>query len=92
MAFNKTDRPEGAKMRRPGGMRRRKKVCVFCGDKNGVIDYKDTNKLKRYVSERGKILPRRITGNCAKHQSFNCSYQARSPHRTHAICMRIIFD
>ena len=36
MAFNKTDRPEGAKMRRPGGMRRRKKVCVFCGDKNGV--------------------------------------------------------
>ena len=48
--------------------RRRKKVCVFCGDKNGVIDYKDVNKLKRYVSERGKILPRRITGNCAKHQ------------------------
>ena len=47
---------------------RRRKVCVFCGDKNGVIDYKDTNKLKRYVSERGKILPRRITGNCAKHQ------------------------
>ena len=47
---------------------RRKKVCVFCGDKNGVIDYKDVNKLKRYVSERGKILPRRITGNCAKHQ------------------------
>ena len=52
MAFNKTDRPEGAKMRRPGGMRRRKKVCVFCGDKNGTIDYKDVNKLKRYVSER----------------------------------------
>ena len=66
MAFNKTDRPEGAKMRRPGGMRRRKKVCVFCGDKNGVIDYKDTNKLKRYVSERGKILPRRITGTSLK--------------------------
>ena len=61
MAFNKSDRPDGAKMRRPGGMRRRKKVCVFCGDKNGTIDYK-------YVSERGKILPRRITGNCAKHQ------------------------
>ena len=61
MAFNKTDRPDGAKMRRPGGMRRRKKVCVFCGDKNGTIDYKDVNKLKRYVSERGKILPRRIT-------------------------------
>ncbi len=48
-------------------MHRRKKVCVFCG-KDNVIDYKDTNKLKRYISERGKILPRRITGNCAKHQ------------------------
>ena len=65
MAFNKT--AEGSSMkRRP--MRRRKKVCVFCGEKNGTIDYKDVNKLKRYVSERGKILPRRITGNCAKHQ------------------------
>jgi len=41
--------------------------CVFCGE-NNAIDYKDTAKLKRYVSERGKILPRRITGNCAKHQ------------------------
>lgn len=66
MAFNKADKPEGAKVRR-GGVRRRKKVCVFCG-KDNVIDYKDTNKLKRYISERGKILPRRITGNCAKHQ------------------------
>ena len=68
MAFNKTDRPDGAKMIRPGVMRRTKKFCVFCRDKNCVIDYKDTKKLKRYVSERGKILPRRITGNCAKHQ------------------------
>ena len=67
MAFNKTDKAESP-MKRRGGIRRRKKVCVFCGEKNGEIDYKDTNKLKRYVSERGKILPRRITGNCAKHQ------------------------
>ena len=67
MAFNRNDKADGAKMRR-GGMRRRKKVCVFCGEKSGDIDYKDVNKLKRYVSERGKILPRRITGNCAKHQ------------------------
>ncbi|MCI5494011.1 MAG: 30S ribosomal protein S18 [Lachnospiraceae bacterium] len=66
MAFNKSDR-DGAPMRRRGGMHRRKKVCVFCG-KDNAIDYKDTNKLKRYISERGKILPRRITGNCAKHQ------------------------
>ena len=66
MAFNKSERPDSP-MRRRGG-RRRKKVCVFCASENTVIDYKDTNKLKRYVSERGKILPRRITGNCAKHQ------------------------
>ena len=53
--------------RRGGGMRR-KKVCQFCADKTEKIDYKDTEKLKRYVTERGKILPRRITGNCAVHQ------------------------
>lgn len=52
MAFNKAADREGAPMkRRP--MHRRKKVCVFCG-KDNVIDYKDTNKLKRYISERGK--------------------------------------
>ena len=68
MAFNKGDKTDASKIRR-GGMRRRKKVCAFCADKeHDYIDYKDVNKLKRYVSERGKILPRRITGNCAKHQ------------------------
>ena len=60
MAYNKS-----AGGRRP--MHRRKKVCVFCG-KDNVISYKDTATLKKYISERGKILPRRITGNCAKHQ------------------------
>ena len=54
----------------PGGrMRRsRKKVCAFCSDKSEFIDYKDINKLRKYVTERGKILPRRISGTCAKHQ------------------------
>ena len=66
MAFVKADKSDSP-MKRKGGIRRRKKVCVFCG-KDNVIDYKDPAKLKRYVSERGKILPRRITGNCAKHQ------------------------
>ena len=47
MAFNRNDKADGAKVRRTGGIRRRKKVCVFCGEKNGDIDYKDTNKLKR---------------------------------------------
>lgn len=48
--------------------RRKKRVCTFCADKLNHIEYKDAPKLKRYISERGKILPRRITGNCAKHQ------------------------
>ena len=68
MSFNKTDRNDGAAPMKRRPMSRRKKVCVFCADKESVIDYKDTNKLKRYISERGKILPRRITGNWAKHQ------------------------
>ena len=66
MPDKKAERPEGQMRRRP--MRRRKKVCAFCADANKVLDYKDVATLKHYVSERGKILPRRITGNCAKHQ------------------------
>jgi small subunit ribosomal protein S18 len=55
--------------RNSGKMRRAKrKVCAFCMDKSEFIDYKDINKLRKYVTERGKILPRRISGNCAKHQ------------------------
>ncbi len=48
--------------------RKRKKVCQFCADKSEHIDYKDTAKLRRFLSERGKILPRRTTGTCAAHQ------------------------
>ena len=47
---------------------RRKKVCQFCADKTETFDYKDVEKLRKYVTERGKILPKRITGNCAMHQ------------------------
>ncbi|MCC8044493.1 MAG: 30S ribosomal protein S18 [Clostridiales bacterium] len=79
MAFNK-DRGDAPMKRRSGGIRRRKKVCVFCGKENNEIDYKDVNKLKRYVSERGKILPRRITGNCAKHQRALTVAIKRSRH------------
>ena len=50
-------------------VRRRKKVCAFCADKtNAGIDYKDVNKLNKFTSDRAKILPRRVTGTCAKHQ------------------------
>ncbi|MCQ2354026.1 MAG: 30S ribosomal protein S18 [Clostridia bacterium] len=48
--------------------RRRKKVCVFCEEKINYIDYKDAGRLRKFISERGKILPRRISGTCAKHQ------------------------
>ncbi len=53
---------------RPGGRRPRKKVCAFCVDKVEHIDYKDVAKLRRYMSERAKIVPRRVTGTCARHQ------------------------
>ena len=49
-------------------MRPKKKVCIFCKNKNLVIDYKDVETLKRFVSPNGKISPRRVTGACAKHQ------------------------
>lgn len=55
-------------MRRDKGRRTRRKVCSFCVDKVEAIDYKDLPRLRRYITERGKILPRRISGNCAKHQ------------------------
>ena len=46
----------------------RKKICSFCANKSSNIDYKDINKLNKHITERGKILPRRVNGNCSKHQ------------------------
>lgn len=57
-----------AAVKRERGRRPRKRVCSFCVDKVDSIDYKETQKLRKYITERGKILPRRISGNCAKHQ------------------------
>jgi small subunit ribosomal protein S18 len=56
-------RPRRDYRRRP-----RRKVCSFCAEKATFIDYKEVNRLRRFVTERGKILPRRVSGNCAKHQ------------------------
>jgi len=54
---------------KPSRFRRmRRKICSFCVDKVDYIDYKSVNRLRRFVSERGKILPRRTTGTCASHQ------------------------
>ncbi|MEF9917656.1 MAG: 30S ribosomal protein S18 [Eubacterium sp.] len=52
----------------PKPFKRRRKVCEFCERKVAEVDYKDVVTLKKYISERGKILPRRATGTCAKHQ------------------------
>lgn len=54
--------------RERGGKKARRRVCSFCADKMADIEYKDAGRLRKYITERGKILPRRITGNCAKHQ------------------------
>lgn len=78
MPFNRGDRSDSP-MRRKSGIRRRKKVCVFCGKEHN-IDYKDAATLKKYISESGKILPRRITGNCAKHQRELTSAIKRARH------------
>jgi len=48
--------------------RRRRKVCSFCLERTDVIDYKDVTRLRRFLSDRGKIMPRRMTGTCARHQ------------------------
>ena len=72
---------EKEKAERPFRARKaKKKVCQFCVDKVQDIDYKDVAKLRRYVSERAKILPRRITGTCAKHQRQLTSAIKRARH------------
>ena len=61
---NDDDRPGDALWRRRG----RRRVCRFCADKSVVIDYKDPQALRYFITERGKIVPNRISGSCAKHQ------------------------
>lgn len=66
--FNKNGNGDSDdKLRRPR-RNSRKKVCAFCAEKSKGIDYKDIGKLKRFVTEKGKIIPRRASGVCAKHQ------------------------
>lgn len=69
-----------------GGMRMprfKKKVCIFCQDKNASADYKRPEVLERFITDRGKILPRRVTGTCAKHQRII----AREIKRARAIAL-----
>ena len=60
MAYDRNDRR--------GGRKGRRKVCSFCVDKAETIDYKDVPRLRKFISDRSKILPRRVTGTCAAHQ------------------------
>ena len=66
--FRPQGRPSGGRFGGRGRFQARRKVCAFCADRNIIIDYKDTARLSRYISERGKIDPRRRSGTCARHQ------------------------
>ena len=69
MAYNRSnDMDSGPRIGRRRIPYHKRKICRFCADSNLVIDYKDPKALRMYTSERGKIIPRRISGNCAKHQ------------------------
>lgn len=78
MAMERPERPERSERparepregreERRGPRRSRRKVCAFCVDKADHIDYKDVAKLRRFLSDRAKIVPRRVTGTCARHQ------------------------
>lgn len=74
MAINRRSGGPGGP-RREGGRRpfHKKKVCRFCKDKNFSLDYKDGKALRPYITERGRIVPRRISGTCAKHQRVVCT-------------------
>ncbi len=68
-AERSNDRPERSERpQRPANRQRRRKVCTFCTERDAVIDYKNPAQLRKFISERGKILPRRMTGTCARHQ------------------------
>ena len=75
--MEKSEKPERPMNR---NRRSRKKVCAFCVDKIAQIDYKDVPRLRRFLSERGKIIPRRVTGTCARPSSC-----------VSALCCRLIF-
>ena len=72
MAMDRPERharePREGREERRGPRRSRRKVCAFCVDKADHIDYKDVAKLRRFLSDRAKIVPRRVTGTCARHQ------------------------
>ena len=79
MAKQKSSKATGTRWRKPRYAPTRK-VCSFCADKGEAIDYKDAGKLRSYISDRGKIAPRRRTGTCAKHQRSLATAIKRARH------------
>ncbi len=79
MAFTRTEGKPDAPFKKRGGFHRKRKVCAFCG-KNNTVDYKDAATLHKFISESGKILPRRITGTCATHQREVTTAVKRARH------------
>ncbi len=71
--------PKGKRAAAKKDRRPKRKVCNSCADKQHEFDYKDTTRLRKYISERGKILPRRISGNCASHQRALTTAVKRAP-------------
>ena len=80
MPYEARPNRDGGDDRRPPMRKRRRKVCSFCVDHVEYIDYKDTVRLNKYISERAKILPRRMTGTCAKHQRALTTAIKRARH------------
>ena len=78
--FDKKREPRGPGAGFGGPRFFQKKVCRFCTEKTAVVDYKDADRLKKFLTEKGKIMPRRITGNCAKHQRALSRAIKRSRH------------
>ena len=81
MAANFVSRKKRVGTRRKKRVFHRRKVCRFCADATLVIDYKDTKSLRYFTTERGKIIPRRISGTCAKHQRALTHMQLNVPVR-----------
>jgi small subunit ribosomal protein S18 len=78
--MNSSDDKDKTQQKRMRRMRPRRKICAFCVDKSKDIDYKDVAKLKRFLTERGKIQPRRTSGVCAKHQRLLAMAIKRARH------------
>ena len=83
MVEGRSFKDRGRKKKHKKFMFRRKKICKFCADKIEYVDYKDTRLLHGFIPERGKILPRRISGTCAKHQRL----VAREVKRARALAL-----